>query len=232
MGNVVLAIRVKQGPRCLSGMNRPIDNQRLQRVGLRLTGDPVADRMQDVAATEIEAGNAGANELGIIGDIFKGLFDGASDGIQKAQAQANLGHGPVTFFNPTGNGIRGTDAQGSGAFGAARGGRTHQGTDYIATPGQDVHAVISGRVTRIGYPYANDLTYRLIDITNNQDDVARHFYVQPRAGLSVGDNVNGGAAIGTAQRLGNRPGFTGITEHVHVEIRRNGVLHNPATLIP
>ena len=86
MGNVVLAIRVKQGLRCLSGMNRPIDNQRLQRVGLRLTNDPVADRMQDVAATEIEAGNAGANELGIIGDIFKGLFDGASDGIQKAQA--------------------------------------------------------------------------------------------------------------------------------------------------
>ena len=94
MGTVVLAIRVKQGLRCLSGMNRPIDNQRLQRVGLRATNDPVADRMQDVAATEIEAGNAGANELGIISDIFKGLFDGASNGIQKAQARST---GPSPF---------------------------------------------------------------------------------------------------------------------------------------
>ena len=86
MGNVVLAIRVKQGLRCLSGMNRPLDTQRLQRLGLQRTGDAVADRMLDVAATEIKAGNGGANELGIIGDIFKGIFDGASNGIHKASA--------------------------------------------------------------------------------------------------------------------------------------------------
>jgi hypothetical protein len=86
MGNVVLAIRAKQGLRCLSGMIRPLDPQRLQRLGLQRTGDAVGDRMLDVAASEIEAGNASANEIGIIGDILKGIFDGASSGIQRAQA--------------------------------------------------------------------------------------------------------------------------------------------------
>ena len=90
MGTVVLAIRVKQGLRCLSGMNRPLDTQRLQRLGLQRTGDAVGDRILDIAAGEIEAGNAGANELGIIGDIFKGLFDGPSNIIRTANAGQGL----------------------------------------------------------------------------------------------------------------------------------------------
>jgi hypothetical protein len=86
MGPEVLAVRVNQGLRCLSGMHRPLDPDRMRRVGLNRTGDIVADRMLDVAATEIEAGNAGANELGIIGDILKGIFDDGANGIQRARA--------------------------------------------------------------------------------------------------------------------------------------------------
>ena len=40
MGTVILAIRVRQGLRCLSGMIPPLDTQRLQR-----TGDAVGDRI-------------------------------------------------------------------------------------------------------------------------------------------------------------------------------------------
>lgn len=90
MGQEVLAVRTREGLRCLSGMHRPLDPERMRRVGLRRTGDIVADRMLDVAAAEIEAGNAGANELGIIGDILKGLFD---DGATKIQRISSGGTG-------------------------------------------------------------------------------------------------------------------------------------------
>lgn len=89
MGQEVLAVRARQGLACLSGMHRPLDPERMRRVGLRRTGDIVADRMLDVAAAEIEAGNAGANELGIIGDILKGIFDDGATGIQHARGQSN-----------------------------------------------------------------------------------------------------------------------------------------------
>ncbi len=69
-------------------MPRPLDPDRLHRLGLARTGDAVADRMLDVAATEIEAGNAGANELGILSDMFKGIFDSAANGIQRASSSA------------------------------------------------------------------------------------------------------------------------------------------------
>jgi hypothetical protein len=58
LGNLALAIRVKQTLRCLTGRNRPVDPQRLQRLGLRQTHDLVVNRLQDVAAEEIEAGNS------------------------------------------------------------------------------------------------------------------------------------------------------------------------------
>jgi peptidoglycan hydrolase-like protein with peptidoglycan-binding domain len=85
-GNSVLAVRVRQRLRCLSGPPKQVDPQRLQRLGLRQTGDVVVDRMQDVAAPEIEAGNAGANELGWISDMLGGLFDGEPSIIGSAEA--------------------------------------------------------------------------------------------------------------------------------------------------
>ena len=87
-GAMVLAVRARERLRCLSGMPRPLDPDRLHRLGLARTGDAVADRMLDVAATEIEAGNAGANELGILTDMFKGIFDSAANGIQRASSSA------------------------------------------------------------------------------------------------------------------------------------------------
>ena len=232
MGNVVLAIRIRQGLRCLSGMNRPVDNQRLQRLGLRLTGDPVADRMQDVAAGEIEAGNAGANELGIIGDIFKGLFDGASNIIRTASSGERTGGGMV-FVNPTGGAIRGSDKKGKGHFRAPRTNTAgfHKGTDYISTPGQNVRAVISGRVSKHGWPYGDRPSIRLIDIENSSGYRVRHFYVSLKPGLSVGDTISAGDVIGTAQSLTVFSEFEGMTEHVHVEIYHNGQLVDPANLI-
>lgn len=65
-----------------------------------------------------------------------------------------------TFSHPTGKGVRGKDKYGEGHFGASRSSdgkkRSHNGTDFIATPNQDIYAVINGSITKIGYPYAND----------------------------------------------------------------------------
>ena len=59
----------------------------------------------------------------------------------------------------------------------------------------------------------------------------RHFYVSKKPGLSVGDAVSAGDVIGTAQSLTVFKEFTGMTEHVHVEIYHNGQLVDPAKLI-
>ena len=68
LGNLALTIRVKQTLRCLTGRNRPVDPQRLQRLGLRQTHDLVVDRLQDVAAEEIEAGNSICKSTSFSGD--------------------------------------------------------------------------------------------------------------------------------------------------------------------
>jgi len=56
--------------------------------------------------------------------------------------------------------IRGLDSYGSGAFHAPRGSRIHQGIDLLAAVGSKVHAILDGTVTKLGYPYADDLSFR------------------------------------------------------------------------
>lgn len=130
--------------------------------------------------------------------------------------------------SPTGQDERGCDAFGCGDYGASRGSRDHRGIDYAATPGEDVVAVIGGEVTRIGWPYAN-ADYRYIEITSDDGYVVREMYVSPDANLVVGSQVTQGEVIGTVQSL--QPRYPGITDHIHVEVRENGVVIDPATVI-
>ena len=134
------------------------------------------------------------------------------------------------FVNPTGKGVRGCDSQGCGEFNARRGSRLHQGTDYIAAPGQDVLAVNSGKITKIGYPYGDDLSYRYIQIDSADGYQIREFYVTPTEGLSLGSSVSAGQVIGTAQSLQHR--YPNITNHIHIEIRSNGKIIDPTSVIP
>jgi len=64
---------------------------------------------------------------------------------------------PVVYGKPTGLAIRGTDSYGSGHHGASRGTRVHDGTDYKSTPGQQVKAPLSGKVTKISKPYSSGI---------------------------------------------------------------------------
>lgn len=110
--------------------------------------------------------------------------------------------------------LRGTDAQGSGAYGAPRGDRKHKGVDYAAKPGTMVSNIIPGRVTRLGYPYSGNKELRLIEIERPSGDLIRYLYVLPV--VKKGEWIEPGAPLGTVQRLP----YKGITQHVHVDVRQ------------
>ena len=135
------------------------------------------------------------------------------------------------WVNPTDGEVRGCDAKGCGNFGASRDGgrRRHLGVDYVGSPGQGVVAVTSGTVDKIGFPYGDDLSYRYVRIKTTDGYVVRELYVLPSDGIRVGTEVTAGQQIGTLQSLQTR--YSGITDHVHIDIGRGGVPVNPETLI-
>lgn len=118
---------------------------------------------------------------------------------------------------------RGRDKQGAGYFGASRdgGSRRHNGVDFVATPGDSWRSLSVGVVTKIGYPYSHDLSFRYVQVTDDHDIDVRYFYVDPE--VHEGQSINVGDILGTVQRLP----YEGITQHVHVECRRHGKYYEP-----
>ena len=150
----------------------------------------------------------------------------------KATSSGKAAPTHAALANPTGHDLRGEDAYGAGFFGASRaaGTRRHRGADYIAEPGEIVRAPIAGVVERIGFAYRGDERYRYVELADAQTgrDV-RVLYVGPI--VELGATVEAGAPIGRAQDLSARYP-RGITNHVHVEMRENGALADPAALLP
>jgi len=106
------------------------------------------------------------------------------------------------------------DPKGCGHYGASRGTRKHNGVDMACPPETKVQSPVRGYVTKLGHPYADDLSYRYVQITAEKYRF-RLFYLEPS--VSVGDVVELGGEIGTSQGLGEKHGAS-ITEHVHLEI--------------
>ena len=110
--------------------------------------------------------------------------------------------------------LRPDDAHGQGHYGASRGDRTHKGIDYVAEPGDLVLAPCNGTVTKNGFPYSDDLSYRYVEVTDDKGNRVRCFYVDPM--LAPGEPVFTGDPIGRVQNVGER--YPGITPHIHFEI--------------
>jgi len=110
--------------------------------------------------------------------------------------------------------MRRPDPHGAGHFGASRGSRTHNGIDYACWPGSAVLSVECGTVTKLGYPYGDDLGFRYVEVTDDEGCRARYFYVEPA--VEQGHEIHTGDILGYSQKLGDR--YPGITEHVHVEL--------------
>ena len=118
------------------------------------------------------------------------------------------------------------DSAGSGEWGAPRGSRTHKGIDYVCTPGEEVLSPVTGKVTKHGYPYGDDLSWRYIEVTDKHDKQHRLFYVEPVA--DVGSEVYAGMPIAIAQDISQRYPNQGMKPHVHYEIKRDGEYLKPA----
>lgn len=125
--------------------------------------------------------------------------------------------------------MRGSDSQGKGYFGAPRGDRTHKGVDFVGTvgdpgpikPGDPVRAFMAGRVTKIGFPYADKPQFRYVEVRRVNGDSLRYFYVEPTVALN--DEISAGEMLGTCQELP----YPGITQHFHLEILVRGEYADP-----
>ncbi len=112
--------------------------------------------------------------------------------------------------------IRLSDKFGSGAYRATRGERWHRGLDLSAYPGTLIYPIRPGNVTKLGYPYKDDLSFRYVQITDLVDGLRfRYFYLEPL--VAEGDLVGLDIPIGKVQDLAKK--YPGITNHVHFEVK-------------
>jgi murein DD-endopeptidase MepM/ murein hydrolase activator NlpD len=133
---------------------------------------------------------------------------------------------PVARAVVQGQRSRTHDGYGSGQFGVSRDGgiRTHRGLDIIAKPSALIFSPIRGTIVREAFPYKGDTSVRGVVVkgTNEWTDYeVKIFYAE---GLLSGD-VLPGQHIAFAQDLSKR--YPGITNHVHVEVRRGGKVIDP-----
>lgn len=117
------------------------------------------------------------------------------------------------------------DGYGCGHFGASRGTRKHMGVDMDCPPGTEVGSPVRGQVTKLGYTYEDDLSFRYVQVVAEGYQF-RMFYVEPD--VAVGDYVELGETIGRSQALHKRFPMTKagpMTDHVHFEILDKGGKH-------
>lgn len=124
--------------------------------------------------------------------------------------------------------LRQCDDFGCGHFGASRGLRKHIGVDILASDGDLVKAIAKGTVTKLGYPYGDDLSYRYVEVTASDGLKCRYFYVWPS--VRLGDSIAIGTVLGTCQDLTRR--YAKISNHWHFEILDNsGKAYDPTALL-
>lgn len=90
---------------------------------------------------------------------------------------------------------------------------SHVGEDYACYPDSVIYPDKAGEVTKLGYCYSDDLSFRYVEVRDDSGIYARYFYVNPI--VEVGDRVTNDEPIGRSQKLGGR--YRNITEHVHLE---------------
>jgi len=123
--------------------------------------------------------------------------------------------------------IRVADDFGYGSFGSPRGNKTHRGIDYLCYPGTTINSPVSGTVTKLGYCYTSDLSYRYVEVTDGAMAKHRLFYVHPD--VKDGQNVTKGYPVGTAQDISAKHSTKDkiMGNHVHYEIIVDGKYINP-----
>ena len=122
------------------------------------------------------------------------------------------------------------DSSGLGHWHAPRGDRLHRGVDVITVAGQRVVAPINGLVTKYGHSSAQNLNLRYVEITGHNEDgdllVRIHYCTITGQGI-VNTSVRRGSHIGFAQDVPREYRDPHMINHVHFELRVNGVVSDP-----
>jgi len=115
------------------------------------------------------------------------------------------------------------DRYGSGAFGAGRVDKKHQGQDYLAYPSQPMASLFDCKVERIGQTYSDTKEYRLVVLRYDRQTVLKCMYVDPI--VKPGDVLSVGDKIGYVQNISKR--YPGMMNHYHFEVIIEGVYVDP-----
>jgi hypothetical protein len=123
--------------------------------------------------------------------------------------------------------LRAFDDFGAGEYGAPRGNHKHRGNDWVCMPGSYITAIRGGAVTKLGYCYSENLTFRYVEVkTADLENTplaiyCRYLYVEPT--VKVGDWISRGDTIGHAQDVAayHMEGTDkSMMPHIHVETFR------------
>lgn len=133
----------------------------------------------------------------------------AAKGVNSSSKKVNLG---ISLIKPTSGVV-------TSRFGS-RWGSTHKGIDIGAPKGTAIKAVAAGTVTVAQYGYSGGYgNYVLISHGNGVETMYAHCNTLK---VSVGQKVSQGQLIATVGNTGRSTG-----NHLHLEIRVNGVAQNP-----
>ncbi len=121
---------------------------------------------------------------------------------------------------------RTNDKHGSGAWQAPRSYGKHNGIDLACLPESIVHSSTVGMVTKLGYMYDDDLSFRYVEVLTPLAYKIRYCYVEPCVGL--GDHISVDQPLGAVQNIGAR--YVDITPHIHLSVKNpQGEYINPET---
>ncbi|XP_078363053.1 leukocyte cell-derived chemotaxin-2-like [Oculina patagonica] len=135
----------------------------------------------------------------------------------------------ICSSNPS-NRIRGCDRQGCGGFGASRGSRSHRGIDVVCSTGSRVYSPFPATVIRRSNPYVNSNAAYNTGIYLQGTGAWSEYRVKMwyvTKGVGNGASLSAGSPIGyMTNRAANSPG---MTNHVHVQLEKNGRVVNPTS---
>lgn len=111
------------------------------------------------------------------------------------------------------------DSWGDGDFMAPRGNRFHHGIDLVVEPGEPIASMIDGKIDRVVYPYASDLEWTGLQLSNEYVKVY-YFYCTAISEL-IGKRVNAGHVIALADDISQKyqdDNRSPMTPHLHVQV--------------
>lgn len=101
--------------------------------------------------------------------------------------------------------------------------KLHQAMDFGAPAGTNVLAAVDGTITSI--VTSDVLDYAIIEISHADNITTVYKFVDPAAGLKVGQTVNRGQVIGTIAPASGRENADG--DHLHFEVYKSGEIVDP-----